>query len=270
MPTAGLAHPAETRVELSLARRAVIVAPGPSATNGDLETIGATHDVDAIALSGLFLMPMYSQLRARAHVLAASHPPITTAQWSAWFARLMETGGDTNIFVPHVDRALVATTPHANDSRLCFYRSVSRSVHARLPKTLRQRPRVALGGQSVSTIALSLAIAQGYQEIGLYGIDHDWILNVGRTRHAYEESDNPLVQNGYSEWSNDVLFDHECRSYVNLWADYRLLRAQADAAGVRIVNTSRQSLLDVFPRVALEEFLSPTLQPSPIASGTHR
>jgi hypothetical protein len=235
--------------------RVVIVAPGPSATEADLVAIGSAPGTDAIALAGAFLMPSYPALDARVHIIAASHPPITTEQWTAWFSTLMNSVGRAEVLVPECDRSLVEQSMHASDTRINNYGTVSRAIHQRLPGAIRRRPRFSLGGQSVATTALSLALARGYREIALYGVDHDWILNVGKTRHAYDEADNPLVQLGYSEWSSEARFDDECRSYVKLWADYRALGEQAERAGQRIVNVSRTSLLDLFPRLSLEDFL---------------
>jgi hypothetical protein len=129
-------------------------------------------------------------------------------------------------------------------------------LHQRVPLRLRQSLNLALSGQSVATVALSLAIDAGYQEIGLYGVDHDWILNLGVSRHSYAEANNPLTQHGYKEWASESRLDDECRSYVELWADYRSLAALADKLGVRIVNVSRKSLLDLFERQDLDVFVS--------------
>jgi hypothetical protein len=241
----------------STARFAVIVAPGPSAIAADLYSIGecvGQGSVDTIAVSGAFLMDSYRDLHARQHVIAASHPPITTEQWTAWFTQLMATV-EGNVRVPTVDRRLVDGAGFGNDQRVQYYSPVKRHVHRRVPKTSHRSLRIALMGQSVATTALSLVLTEGYERIGLYGFDHDWILNLGVTRHSYAEGDNPLVKHGYNEWSDESRLDDECRSYVKLWADYRHLSRQAAQVGTQIVNVSRNSLLDLFPRESLERFL---------------
>jgi len=108
--------------------------------------------------------------------------------------------------------------------------------------------------QSVSIMALYAAIYMGFGEIVLLGCDHDWILHLDESRHFYDEKQHALNRNGYSEWFGARLDDY-CKDYVNLWAQYRTLGKLAADRGVRILNATNGGLLDVFPRVQLQNVL---------------
>jgi hypothetical protein len=109
--------------------------------------------------------------------------------------------------------------------------------------------------QSVSVIALEIAIYMGFQRIYLLGCDHDWILHLNTSMHFYEENRHTLVQSGYNEWFGEDLESY-CRDYINLWQQYKVFYRVARAKSIHIFNATAGGLLDVFPRVRYESLFA--------------
>ena len=108
--------------------------------------------------------------------------------------------------------------------------------------------------QTSPHIAVYLSLYLDVKEIYLLGVDHDWILHIGETRHFYDEKKSALAQTGYNEWLESDL-GTECEAYGRLWKIYRQIRTYATKHKVVIINATTGSLLDVFPRANLEEIL---------------
>jgi hypothetical protein len=105
--------------------------------------------------------------------------------------------------------------------------------------------------QSVTVMALYLALYLGCDPIHLLGCDHDWILHVNQSTHFYSEGQHALVRGNYNEWFGGD-FGTYCEDYVRLWQQYRALRAAAAKRSTRILNATAGGLLDVFQRVNYE------------------
>jgi hypothetical protein len=48
--------------------------------------------------------------------------------------------------------------------------------------------------QSVTIMALEVALYMGFKNIYLLGCDHDWILHLDTSRHFYEENQHVFVR----------------------------------------------------------------------------
>jgi hypothetical protein len=102
--------------------------------------------------------------------------------------------------------------------------------------------------QSVTLIALVVALYLGFRNIHLLGCDHDGFLHVYESRHFYDENKDVLVKKGYNEWYQRDLGE-QFRAAYNLWLQYKVIRAYAQKNGINIYNATEGGYLDVFPRV---------------------
>ena len=111
--------------------------------------------------------------------------------------------------------------------------------------------------QTSAQIGIYLACYMGIKEIYLIGCDHDWIKHVGESRHFYDEKKSALMQTGYNEWTKGGAskFEFALESTLKLWKRYGEIAEYAHQHGIKIYNATPGSLLDVFPRVQLEDVL---------------
>ena len=100
-------------------------------------------------------------------------------------------------------------------------------------------------------MALLVAIYMGFRDIYLLGCDHSWILHLNESRHFYDEDQDVLNQQGYSEWFGED-FASYCQDYISLWQQYKIIRRIAAIQSISLYNATAGGLLDVFTRVDYE------------------
>jgi len=231
-------------------KRCFILATGPSIKQQDLR---ALRGECCIAVSNFFVHPDFKYIRPRYYCLACHHPPISEEAWADWMSRIDSAlTRETILFLPLDDKE--------RDERAGLFRD--KDVHYLLyrgkweeaEKSGVQLDRPVPGGQSVSIMAISIAVGLGCSEIYLLGCDHDWILHLKESLHFYPEKDHALTSHGYSEWSETDL-EKEFSANAELWRQYKMVARLAASRGVSIYNATEGGLLDVFPRVRLEDVL---------------
>lgn len=105
--------------------------------------------------------------------------------------------------------------------------------------------------QSVSIMALEIALYMGFKKIYLIGTEHD-CLQTKRYTHFYDYSESIVSQNNQCENEQGDLggpFDLELESLYNLWRQYKKIKQIAERNGAEIYNATRGGVLDVFERV---------------------
>jgi len=227
-----------------LGERCFILATGPSIKAQNLK---ALRGETCIAVSNFFVHPDYQVIAPRYHCIAPYHPPITEDAWQEWMKELGSATTDCTVFLSLSDRIRTERGGHLAN-RETRYLGFGASWNSLKEIDL---TRVMPGPQSVSIMALMVALYMGFGEIYLLGCDHDWILHIGESRHFYDEQQHVLNRHGYSEW-----FGSDVESYfhamIRLWQQYKLLRQLASSRGACICNATEAGLLDVFPRVKYE------------------
>ena len=108
--------------------------------------------------------------------------------------------------------------------------------------------------QTVVHIAIYVSIALGYKEIRLLGVDHDWLLHFGQSRHFYKESDSKLTEKGYEEFNLENDLEHQFKSHLVLWKIYKSIKKISHHKKISILNLNVNSFLDIFPKKKLEQF----------------
>lgn len=109
--------------------------------------------------------------------------------------------------------------------------------------------------QSVSIMALTLALYMGFKEIVLLGTEHD-SLRTGEYEHFYEKEESLDSFQNYDElgkYKNS--FSSDLADYGRLWEQYKQIKIIAERNGSRIVNATQGGVLDVFERVQFEKLL---------------
>ena len=223
-----------------------ILACGPSINEMDLSKLKGE---DCISVSNFFVHPLYNEIQPKYHVFAQRHEPITEEQLVEWFkdfaaktsfeSKLIFSAKDFCSLEEVVNKGLIES--------YCY------ELTDELPENFEQitlekpLPRI----QTVVHIAMYLAISLGYKEINLLGVDHDWILNFGRSNHFYNKSDNKLVSKGYNEFEGQTDLEYQFKTHIVLWKIYKSIKKYAIKKGVTINNLTVNSLLDVFDKKML-------------------
>jgi hypothetical protein len=109
------------------------------------------------------------------------------------------------------------------------------------------------GGQNVAQLALQIAIGMGFKEIYLLGIDHDYILHkINKTFPNFYKEDESIAYKSNSKDDNTNLL-YWFKTCVNLWSIYEKIQLLALHHKVKIFNSNRNSILDVFPYKSCHE-----------------
>jgi hypothetical protein len=104
--------------------------------------------------------------------------------------------------------------------------------------------------------AIQLAAYMGCKEIYLLGCDHDYLKRYFEdgfeNHHFYSDSKGPEA---VKEILDSFTLERWFEEYYFRWQQYRLMNAQLESMGCKIFNATKGGMLDVFPRVHLEDIV---------------
>jgi len=224
--------------------RCFILATGPSIKNQDLKLLNGEN---CIAVSNFFVHPDYSIIKPKYYCVAPFHAPITEEAWQKWMSGLENGTGNSMMFFSLSDQ--VRNQKYFVNREVNFLNfggSMDSIIHRGIDIS-----RKIPGPQSVTIMALYVALYMGFKEIYLLGCDHDWILHLNQSSHFYSEGNHILNKSGYNEWFvSDV--DEYFRDYLELWRQYKIINHIAKKESIAIYNATNGGLLDVFPRIKYE------------------
>jgi 8-oxo-dGTP pyrophosphatase MutT (NUDIX family) len=231
--------------------RCFVIGTGPSIGKQDL--CGLRNEI-CIAVSNFFVHPLFDKIKPKYYCIAPYHAPITEDAWQAWMDELNAHIGNSNLFcgANDIERNMAKgrlknNCPYFIDFNGNYQDIISNGIDLTRPVP---------GVQSVSVMALMIAMYMQFSEIYLLGCDHDWLLHMYESHHFYDESKHVFNRHmGINcEWQKTDL-EKECRSYIELWQQYKVLRQLANQTGTLIYNATDGGMLDVFPRVDLATVL---------------
>lgn len=226
--------------------RCFILATGSSIKHQNLKLLrGET----CIAVSNFFVHPDYAAINPKYYCIAPYHLPITEAAWQNWMNEIENGTRDAKMFFGMSDKGRNEADGRFKDRDL-YYLRFSGSRDGSLPHNVDISQTIP-GPQSVTIMALHIALYMGFKEVYLLGCDHDWILHMNKSRHFYSEENHAIVRSGYNEWFQEDL-EGQFQDYVTLWQQYKRIREIANRIGVQTFNATEGGLLDVFPRVKYE------------------
>lgn len=227
--------------------RCFILATGPSIKKQNLKLLQGEV---CLAVSNFFVHPDYRLIKPRYYCVAPYHQPITEEAWQAWLTE-METGtGDAAMFFSLSDRQRNHRDGKFMD-RQVYYLKFGNTWESLLMHGV-DLTQPLPGPQSVTIMALLVALYMGFRTIYLLGCDHDWILHLNKSSHFYDENHHALNRHGYNEWLG-VDLESYFHDYIQLWQQYKIIRQIADKQCIHILNATDGGLLDVFPRVGFQQ-----------------
>lgn len=231
-------------------KRCFIIATGPSIKT---QNLGQIQGEMCISVSNFFIHPDFNKIKPRYHLFAASHPPITNEQYTALLRDAEKHFPDgQSVLISVTDRHLVEDNGLFKSQKVYYYYLGGKDLAKESDIDFsREIPLIQTSAQT----ALYLGFYLGCKEFYMLGCDHNWVLNIGKVEHFYEEKNNAMTQLGYNGWHSEDL-GVEFASCANVWRIYRLIREYAKDRKISIYN-SPSSLLDLFPKKNLEDFIRP-------------
>lgn len=206
-------------------RRCFIVATGPSLT---LDDVNALQGEDCFSVNSIFQLFSKTKWRPKYYCVA------DRAVWEklSWQICKFEWNA---IFYPF--RSFDVNIPNS-------YPLLSRVAYSLYPNSPIKGDRFSLDAtkmiytaQTVVYVALQLAITMGYREIYLLGTDCNY-------RHEDKRNDLTSYPKNVSEDSGQIMI-----------ASFDQANKVANQLGVKIINVTRGGMLEVFPRMNLEDVL---------------
>jgi len=229
-------------------RRCFIIASGPSIKSQDLTLL---KDEFCISVSNSYVHKDYGLIQPSYHCVPfiGGHSQVESGEVICWLQQMEQETGQTIMFFSYNDRELVESNGLFKNRSL-YYLDHSLFNSADVERLGIDLTRPVLSPNSVSVMALTIAVFMGFKEIYLLGCDHDWILNWGEDVHFYSKSEHVvLAREGYSEYLKTDDYEKAFRTYLSLWEQYKAVNHFALSNGIRICNATAGGLLDVFPRV---------------------
>lgn len=109
--------------------------------------------------------------------------------------------------------------------------------------------------RTVIYMAIQIALYMGFKQIFLLGCDHDYLNDLKRVKNHHFYNDE---ESGISDAEHLSSFDTEWwfQQYYFRWKEYKLMKQYAEKRGCKIFNATAGGMLDVFPRIKLEDVLS--------------
>jgi hypothetical protein len=113
--------------------------------------------------------------------------------------------------------------------------------------------RSLYASESVSAMAIQIAIYMGFKDIILLGLDHDWLLRLfdRAPDHFYDPAKSVLQRP--ARGAKKVTVAMQVKSLNVLFSNYLWIQEYAQLNGIKIVNATRGGMLDVFPRIVYED-----------------
>ncbi len=196
-----------------------------------------------ITVGNFFEHPNIDMISPKAHVFAASHPPITEEVFRNWFARAEELlPTNTVILVEKRDFEIAKSVFKAHKIYQYAY-------GGQLPPDFTQP---ILSPWSVTIVALQLAIYCKTQNIGLLGVNHDWQC-LKPYRHFYDHN-KPSLEYYLHEAGIEISYEKQKQPFpkerlyreYELYQQYEALKGEANNLNLKIFNYDPFSDFDVF------------------------
>jgi hypothetical protein len=223
-------------------QRCFILATGPSIK---AQNLAALKDETCIAVSNFYLHPDFQTIQPAYYCLAPWHPPHDPQAYVQLVNQVLDRSDPPHLYLGLSDFDKTQNLVERYASRLCYI-NLCESADTMADGAIDLTANL-MAPQSVTIMALQVALYMGVKEIYLLGVDHNAILNTAgqyANTHFYAESQALLQTDvGY--------FKDELASYLRLWGQYECLNAMAQAQGTQIFNATPGSLLDVFERKSL-------------------
>jgi hypothetical protein len=231
--------------------RCFILGTGPSINKQDLRPLRSEI---CISMNSFFLHKDYPTIAPQYHIASglALHPLIPLEVGVQWYREMEEKTGSATMLLNLLDHDTIQKYNLFRNHTVFFldYRGEWNALQT----VGIDAAKLLYPGQSVSIMAIQVAIYMGFKEIYLLGLDHDWILRLAERlpTHFYNPEESILEGSAEANWIG-TNWKNELWCNWNLWDQYEKLKAFAEMKGVIIFNATAGGLLDVFEKVDYDQ-----------------
>jgi hypothetical protein len=225
-------------------KRCFIICSGPSIKKQNLLPL---KDETSFFVSTGFLHTDYSTIHPKYHctpdILITKR--LTEDKYVKWFKQMDKAIGDTQLFLSLSDRLFIEENKLFPNRSLNYIKmNLSWNQERKeIYDLTEQIPSV----QSVSIMALIIAMYMGFEKIYLLGVEHDSF--KGEYKHFY--INNEMTEDTVVDYKVSSILP-ELKGCVTLWEQYMHLNRIAKNSNISIFNSTEGGALDVFPRVKFE------------------
>ena len=229
--------------------RVFILCNGPSVKKQNIRPL---KDELVISVSSGYLHPDYAEIAPSYHcVPQITYGLMTRTDVVVWFREMHDRLGKATLILSDTEEPLVREEGlfPGRDVRYVHLKGLFSDLP---PGTIPDLTNAIPGVQSVSILALMLAMYMGGEKLYLLGTDHDHFRS-GEYQYFYEST----VLKG-----KDIFVDDkgklrggwfaEFSALAVLWSQYRSLKEIAYADGIEIFNATHGGELDELPRIELD------------------
>jgi hypothetical protein len=223
-----------------LGNRCFILATGPSIKNHDLSLLEGEI---CISVANFFVHSDFNKVKPLYHCIPPLHEPLTDEDGLRWFRKMEPYMDQTNLILGYSDSQLIELNSLFNNQKI-YYLQFGDSWHKPANQSLELTYELP-ACQSVSIMALMVAIYIGCSDIYLLGTDHTvFKFDTGQYDYGHFYDKNDL---GEQEVPDDM--ENEFRAMADLWRQYKYLRTLARTEHCMIYNATGGGFLDLFQRV---------------------
>jgi hypothetical protein len=249
-------HRLRELASMRLTERCFIVGTGPSLKGVDLISL-SPHLV--LGLNSWYLHPQFPKIENKLCIFGGMAEVGNKEALYVYRQEIVDKTSSVPAIVSVFDEDILFQTSNTDGKRFYFY-DVDQPIE-QLSKRGIKLGEPFYHCNNVAIVALQLAIALGYKEIVLLGMDHDMVRHaIERTNsHFYQPEEstvNRLTDVKFIEGTMFPDIGYVFKGNGWMWDTYRALREYANSEGINIYNASSRSILDVFPRRCLSDFIS--------------
>jgi len=226
--------------------RCFVIGNGPSLKGMDLTRIAGDFSIGA---NSFYKHPDAARVGLGFLCIFDPHFMKDEPRGVEWHRTVEKLLPGTSFMLHHSARALVQKHGLYPGREVFYARSGIQTHEASRVDFDFRRPR-NVGMTTGSSIAIQLAIYLGFREIYLVGFDCNWLENTGASYHFYEAHEYFPEFDSIAADGRGIGYENFLKIIQREFESHRLIRARAEAAGVRIFNATDGGLLDAYPRVS--------------------
>ena len=237
--------------------RCFILGSGPSIKDEDLKPL---KNEIVFALNNFYVHDDFYEIMSgeveKYYMTAPIHPPQTDTEWKEWFSDMgthMPKNANLIFGISNQNNNIKSILSHhnlfVNFKKYWYYAGININDYYNYKPRDIDITRMTWIADTISIYSIIVAIYMGFSEIYLLGMDHNYICN--------KESDYRFYKNGIHQKNEDkrLIKDssrtkHTSLGIYNIFSQYELLSDNSDTI---ILNTSKDTLLDVFKYVIFSE-----------------
>ena len=224
-----------------------ILGAGSSIADYDLKRLS---DKMVISVSNTFVHQDYDFIKPLYHVIPSlrhGHGDFfSDLKFKEWLMFMDKKLGSAEIFMHLQDQPLLSSGG-IFETRKIHWNQYEYFTGTRHPLHLNRIPFV----NSVSELAITVAIIMGFKRINLLGFDHDWFNGPMVYFKNYRESHKLEINDELISFADSI---YQMNRHVQIFKKYKYLNGFASK--IFLVHPTKNSYVDIFPQISYEESLS--------------